>query len=491
MQIEFSKSIQENIEATFTYSFASNAYGYNGQEVLYNPIDFFTTLLKIENPFFVFMELERFGFKRAKQAIERYDIPYTPEQERKAKIFTEITDQMQLERSDVVSNYLSDWEGTGIVRVGDGYNFTTVDTLSAESIIQSLNPYQLTDNLIDTESIPPLIKKSSEQMNALKLCLRHKVTCLIGGAGTGKSFLTAEIIRQLINNRKHLAVLAPTHKAREALQSKLTANVTVRTIHSFAHSHESKEYDVVVIDESGMLSTPLFVKLMRQLEPTTQLIFVGDKNQLPPIDYGRPFEKLQTICPIAELKANHRSEAPDIVMLGREILGQAVNENIVPEHIEQVDSIKEAFNRGADVLITFTNANVKEANEQQRIKNGEQSIYPDYSIGDKIVATTNKRGRFYNGELYTIISWDQIKNDLTGRELKIKSPYELKNNFNLAYALTIHKSQGSEWDTVAYLPSPMDTQNLAYVAVTRAKKKLIIVGQTKESYPPEREWQHI
>lgn len=72
------------------------------------------------------------------------------------------------------------------------------------------------------------------------------------------------------------------------------------------------------------------------------------------------------------------------------------------------------------------------------------------------------------------------------------TPNDLYFNFDLAYGLTIHKSQGSEWDCVAYQPSSMDYRNLAYVAVTRAKKKLFIVGDDiRLDYPPQRKWRHI
>ncbi|MCO8296602.1 ATP-binding domain-containing protein, partial [Tetragenococcus halophilus] len=76
--------------------------------------------------------------------------------------------------------------------------------------------------------------------------------------------------------------------------------------------------------------------------------------------------------------------------------------------------------------------------------------------------------------------------------ISFKTQKDLESNFDLAYGLTIHKSQGSEWDTVAYLPNSIDTKNLAYVAVTRAKKKLIIIGDDlKTEYKKEREWKHI
>ena len=134
-----------------------------------------------------------------------------------------------------------------------------------------------------------MLISSREQLNALQTCLEYQVSCLIGGAGTGKSFVTANIIDQLILNDKEVAILAPTHKAKEALQQKLNTG-TVRTIHSFVHKPEY--CDAIVIDESGMLSTSLLHSLLKNYTGQ-QLIFIGDKNQLPPVDYGRPFELIQ------------------------------------------------------------------------------------------------------------------------------------------------------------------------------------------------------
>lgn len=80
----------------------------------------------------------------------------------------------------------------------------------------------------------------------------------------------------------------------------------------------------------------------------------------------------------------------------------------------------------------------------------------------------------------------------TGATLTFKTSKDMEANFDLAYGLTVHKSQGSEWDVVAYQPSHLDTQNLAYVAVTRAKKKLIIIGdQIKTEYRKDREWRQL
>lgn len=487
MQIAFTKALEENIIETFTYSYATNSFLYDGKEDDYDPIATFIINARQE-PFDTFMKLEGYGFKNALRAIKKYGFRYTPEQYNRAKVRYEIIELMKKECSDCVHYHVDETQGTGIVRVEDPHVYTTTETLTVHNFMQRLPKRALTNNLIYREKIDRNILKTPEQMDAIELCLTYRTSCLIGGAGTGKSTVTSAIIDQLYVNDLSVTILAPTHKARQQLQNKLKKG-NVRTIHSYMYN--PTQSDVIVIDEAGMMSTPMLAKIIKHHKPEQQLIFVGDKNQLEPIDYGRPFEQLQTLFPTATLKANHRSEAKDIICLAREIIGEPYNKNIALENIEQVATVKEAFNRGAQVLLTYTNKARVEANDQQKRKSGQPAIYPEWRVGDEILAKTNVKHRHYNGQLFTITAYNEATAHDTHETIRFRTPYELQFNFDLAYGLTIHKSQGSEWDVVAYQPSDRDTQNLAYVAVTRAKKKLIIVGNLPSEFQPKKEWKHL
>lgn len=484
VKIRYSEALTNNIERTYTYAHAKNVHRYKGSNEEYNPIDFFNELVK-HDPFGTFMALDGYGFKNSLKALDKYEIPYTPEQERRARVFFEVVEDMKRNRSDVSIGYQGDISHTGIVKYADPHIYTTRSTINASDFINSLPRNKKTYNLIYEDELPAGLLNSAEQLKALENSIDNHVSCLIGGAGTGKSYVTSNIIEQLMLNGKTVAILAPTHKAKEALQSKL-ARGTAQTIHSFVYN--PTEADAIVIDEAGMLSTPLVSKLA-DVYKGQQLVFVGDKNQIPPVEYGRPFEIIQKLFPTIELKDNRRSESKDIIALGREIIGEPFNANIAQDNIFQVPTIQDAFNLGAEVLLTYTNANVKEANDQQRIKNDEPAINSDFSVGDKIMAKTNTT-RFFNGQLFKLVSWNQAV-DKAGKVIVFKTPYELSNNFVLAYGLTIHKSQGSEWDVVAYQPTSWDTQNLAYVAVTRAKRKLIIVGGFPPEFKEEKDWTHL
>lgn len=493
MKNNYSKSLIEKIEETYTYSFCKNTGLYQGKIDNFNSVSFFDNFLKDSNPFKAFMKMSGYGYKNAKKAILRYGISYTKEEEQEAKVFEDVVQAMNNTRSDYVSIHIENYEGTEVVLYKDPFIFTTEDTLYVKEKIEDLSENEKTVNVVFDKKLPQALNGSKEQKNALKICLQNKISCLVGGAGTGKSFVTASIINQLILNGKEVAVLTPTHKAREALQEKLDdlkVISSVKTIQSFVHN--PFECDAIVIDESGMLSTEMMASLFKHAYNNQQLVFVGDKNQLEPIGYGRPFELILQKFPIAELKTNRRSETADIIALGREILGIPQNANMEIKNIEVVRTVEEAFKKKAEVVLAFQNKIVDDINEKQKIKNGEKTISDDFSVGDKIVATTNSKGRFYNGQLFTITGYNTAARD--GKKQKViffDNDKDLNFNFKLAYGLTVHKSQGSEWDIVAYQPGLTDTQNLAYVAVTRAKKKLIIIGEMRTSYLPNREWRHI
>src|SRR5699024_6026153 len=134
------------------------------------------------------------------------------------------------------------------------------DTIRVAKFIKRLPKQKQTDNILYRSKVNELLLESKEQMNALETSLKYQVSCVIGRAGTGKSYVTAAIVEQLRLNGKEVAILAPTHKAKEALQDKLRVG-EVKTVHSFVHY--PFDCDVIVIDEAGMLSTPLFNKLAK------------------------------------------------------------------------------------------------------------------------------------------------------------------------------------------------------------------------------------
>lgn len=488
-KLNFTQALINNIHRSYSYTATRNRWGHHISPEKYDPLTFFESVMD-SDPFEAFMFLDHYGFKRAKRDLDRYGIPYTPDQLKAAQAFDVVTTVMQVQRRDVVGvNFGPPPLSPKIAAVGAPNLYTTHDTIDAQKAVKRLN---LTNQgmlpLASEVDDPHFIK---EQRDALELLLTHRHACLIGGAGTGKSYLTAKLVAYF-GDKAH--PLAPTHKARINLQDKLgKKGAVVETVQSFIHKQDATQQGrVLIIDEAGMLSSSLVAKLAPFFDTADRVYFIGDKNQLPPIGYGRPFERLQTVLPCAELYHNHRSESADIVMLGREILGEPYNDQLKAKNIVAVPTVEAAFKAGADVVLTHTNGKVDEINETKRLRHGTPAVYPEWRVGEKIVAYATdyrRRRRFYNGELFDIVAPNLLRG--AGGKVVAVTRDDLRRNFKPAYGLTIHKAQGSEWPCVAYLPNPLDSQNLAYTAVTRARQKLIIIGRLNSSYPPERTWQQL
>lgn len=484
---DFTNALIKNIERTYTFSHVVNM-GFLVSINDFDSVSFFLDYVS-NQPFDAFMGLEAYGFKRAKRDLDKYGFEYTEEQERVAKVFYDVTETMNWIKSDVVpidTIEAQDLSNTKVIKIKGG--LTTEDTWRVHEKLDELPRNRKTGNVVYEEKLPSSLKQCTEQKEAIENCVTNHISVLIGGAGTGKSFVTANIVDQLMLNGKNVVILAPTHKAKDALQQKLTKG-EVKTIHSYVHSKQMGKEDAIVIDEAGMVSTPLLNSLFKRYR-NQQLVFVGDKNQLEPVGYGRPFEKIMSIFPTYELKQNHRSESRDIIALGREVIGEPFNANMEIENIHFAKNVEEAFDMGAEVVLTYKNDDVKAINQQQKIKDGKKTVSPDYSIGDKVIAKTNRKG-YYNGQLFDIVDYNTLRTPDGRKEVLVQRAKDLEYNFDFAYGLTIHKSQGSEWDCVGYMPSERDTRNLAYVAMTRAKKKLIIIGELKTHYIEEREWQQL
>lgn len=166
--MNFTKALIRNIEKTYSYAYVKNTGRYEGNPSNYEAVSFFMYLLTKENPFKVFMELERYAFVNAKKALIKYGIPYTPEQERAAKVFSDVTTQMVKQRRDCVSMYVEDLEGTGIIKVEEPFVLTTKDTLYVSNEIKRLPRSRTVLNVLYDNELPSTLKDSHEQYSGLK-----------------------------------------------------------------------------------------------------------------------------------------------------------------------------------------------------------------------------------------------------------------------------------------------------------------------------------
>lgn len=366
---------------------------------------------------------------------------------------------------------------------------------------------------------------NNEQKAAILNAFNHQFSIITGGPGTGKTMVIKHIVdtyQILFPKAKldDLVLIAPTGKASKRMME--SANYPASTIHRYLKW--DKEQDIfavninqpstakmVIIDEVSMVDTSLMASLLRGLQPNTQIIFVGDYYQLPSIRAGQVLKDLidSQVIPTTYLKQIYRqakgsliSELSTAIINGDEIAISNVADQITVSY-EALDNSKirpclmdtylslmkqysiddiailapkyagengiDLINQNITTLLTPNN---------QHLKYGDTVFYEE----SKVLLINNLIDQnIFNGDTGYIVNIDQEKT-LTinfNDNLHRFKHSELKH-IKLGYASSIHKSQGSEYKVVILIITKesfnMLNQQLIYTAITRAKEKLIIMG---------------
>lgn len=369
---------------------------------------------------------------------------------------------------------------------------------------------------------------TDEQLYAIKLAITRKVAIITGGPGTGKTTILKGILdlykvlssSDKIRLNEQIALLAPTGRASKRMSE--VTNFEASTIHRFlkwnkdTNRFQINEYNkssvsFVIIDEASMIDTMLLANLLKGLKSSCHIIFVGDANQLPSVAAGDVLNDMieSKELPVYALKNWHRQGSDSKIIpfahrinegiLDRELLNSGSDLEFIPckdnEIIEVIGNVCKDYNSyDLQVLAPiYKNRNgIYAINDHlQKLWNpkspskkeieGNESIYREK---DKVIQLSNMKDEsVFNGDIGII---DRIKL-LGNKELYIdydgnlvKYTKSMLQNFTLGYAISIHKSQGSEFDTVL-IPFTFDYRKmlyrkLIYTGVTRCKKKLILVG---------------
>ncbi len=369
---------------------------------------------------------------------------------------------------------------------------------------------------------------TDEQLEAIKLAITRKVAIITGGPGTGKTTILKGILdlyKVLSSSNKvrldeQIALLAPTGRASKRMSE--VTNFEASTIHRFlkwnkdTNRFQINEYNkssvsFVIIDEASMIDTMLLANLLKGLKSSCHIIFVGDANQLPSVAAGDVLNDMieSRELPVYALKNWHRQGSDSKIIpfahrinegiLDKELLNSGSDLEFIPcrdnEIIKVIEDVCKDYNSyDLQVLAPiYKNRNgIYAINDHlQRLWNpkspskkeieGTESIYREK---DKVIQLANMKDEsVFNGDIGVI---DRIKL-LGNKELYIdydgnlvKYTKSMLQNFTLGYAISIHKSQGSEFDTVL-VPFTLDYRKmlyrkLIYTGVTRCKKKLILVG---------------
>lgn len=391
---------------------------------------------------------------------------------------------------------------------------------------------------------------TDEQDNVDKI-LNNKLTIVMGEAGTGKTTLISKVIERIIDEGKTFHVCSFTGKAvQRAMQvlekngiiSRNEGNKDSELTSSFSTIHrlmlEPREIDYLIIDEISMVSMPLFYSLIQYIDDETKVLFVGDPNQLEPIEWGHMME-----CII-----NCKSLQPNIIRLTtvfRQKEGSGLIDNIRSVIDNRMIQNGENFmlcqcqNKEIDDMVkgiyefehnTFPDHNImvltpytfklKYINDIARniILDNNHSLIKDkwgntFALGDRVMLTNNDvneggKGALYNGDEGTIVDilgkvivkWNRTgdvigydpNSDFDQEDISIsifgRGGGRKSNSTKLlqvCYGITCHKSQGSEWDTIIFInPWKQDSiefvnKRLIYTSLSRAKNKCYIVGDVK------------
>ena len=371
------------------------------------------------------------------------------------------------------------------------------------------------------------------QKIAIHQALRHRVMILTGGPGTGKTTVLEGILLALRLCQYSIAVCAPTGRA--AKRAKESTGYDAMTIHrllnfswevnGFKYNEtNSLEEDVIVIDEFSMVDLLLFQSLLKALTPRKRLVIVGDVDQLPSVGAGNVLKDLidSGDIPVVRLDTIHRQQAdsripwvakdvkegrmPYLVNKGSKdfFFIENKNEESVPDEILTLVSerLPKAYRLSVDEIQVLcpkrsngiTSCSTLNKVLQERLNpTGKALQYGDtfFREGDRVMQMKNDYDKgVFNGDIGIIRLVDEEMGfmlvDYPDGESSVKYEEDDLDELCLSYATTIHKSQGSEYNTVvipilntSYI---MLQRNLVYTAITRAKERCIIIGDKQALY---------
>lgn len=374
------------------------------------------------------------------------------------------------------------------------------------------------------------IKYSDKQKEAIKTALNNRVTIITGGPGTGKTTLVKAITLLYRNKHKDkkIALLAPTGRASKRLNE--TTHMQTSTIHRFLkwnkennqfsiNKYNIDESDLILIDEFSMVDTILLNSLLNGLKKDIHLIIVGDYNQLPSVGPGQVLkdiissEKINTVK-LELIYRQHDNSYINILastIKSKDITSLDLTKKEDFNFIETNDinnTINIVCKKALDKLINTNNLQVlspmyggiagidslnnslREIYNPQDGKKNEVVINDvTYREKDKVIQLINNiEDNVFNGDIgyikeitsgkYTASKKDEIIINFEGHMVN----YQYKDLINIkhAYTISVHKSQGGEFNHVviplSYNHKRMLYNNLLYTGVTRAKKSLILVG---------------
>jgi exodeoxyribonuclease V alpha subunit len=375
-------------------------------------------------------------------------------------------------------------------------------------------------------------KLSPSQHEALAVALTSRAVVITGGPGVGKTTLVQSLLKILTAKKLKCILAAPTGRAAQRLAE--ATGLEASTLHRLLEFQPGRggfqknasnplEGDVVVVDEVSMVDVPLMSRLLDAIPRKARLILVGDADQLPSVGPGLVLGDIirSGMIPVVHLREIFRQSGDSRIISG----AHAINRGEIPDIIEAPKDSDFVFidredpEECAATLVTMVrdrlpkhlgvdpvegvqiltpmhrgSLGIRELNLRLQASLNPRSDYRDeyqaygnlFRVGDKVIQTSNNYDKeVFNGDIGRIRSMDKEERQVIVRFGKREVVYEFGDldELELAYAITIHKSQGSEFPVVV-IPLAMQQylllqRNLLYTGVTRGKRMVVLIGQKK------------
>lgn len=383
-----------------------------------------------------------------------------------------------------------------------------------------------------------------EQRDAVYTALTSDCMVITGGPGTGKTTITNTIIQIMESIKLSIALAAPTGRAAKRMSEVtgheaktihrlLGTKMGAGNVHAFVHNEtDPLTADVIILDEVSMVDTLLMASFLKAVKYGARLILVGDSDQLPSVGAGNVLRDIigSGVVPVIKLTKIFRQDEESLIIVN----AHRINRGEMPELTSRTSDFffmpRGSANQAADTVAelyrsrlprsygidpiadiqVLTPTRIGETGTEKLNKRLQNAINPAspvkaehaygkkiFRVGDKVMQIKNNydmiysRGGeegtgIYNGDMGVIrdiYEDDKYMTVIFDEDKTVDYPFAMLDELELAYAITVHKSQGNEFPFVimpvcSFSPMLMN-RNILYTAVTRAKDMVILVGSEK------------